>query len=153
PGEAQLRNPWHVRALAAACERGGGGISPDGGTISLTRGAAGLAALPATKGPLRARPYCFAGGALAGQSPRELEIATGILPVRGQMVLFRCSQPPIRRIVNEGSRYLVPRDDGHLLTGSTEEEVGFDKSTTQEAIAELTGFARGLVPALNEAQI
>ena len=69
------------------------------------------------------------------------------------MVLFRCDQPPITRIVNEGSRYLVPREDGRVLAGSTEEEVGFDKRTTEEAIADLVGFARGLVPALRDAKI
>jgi glycine oxidase len=69
------------------------------------------------------------------------------------MVLFRASERPIRHIVNEGSRYLVPRDDGHVLAGSTEEEVGFDKSNTDEAIAELVAFARGLAPALADAGI
>jgi glycine oxidase len=75
------------------------------------------------------------------------------LPIRGQIVLFRCHEPPITRIINEGSRYLVPREDGRVLAGSTEEEVGFDKRTTAEAIADLTEFARDLVPALREATI
>jgi glycine oxidase len=68
-------------------------------------------------------------------------------------VLFGCERPPITRIINEGSRYLVPRDDGHVLAGSTEEEVGFDKRTTDEAIFELTEFARGVLPALADAPI
>jgi glycine oxidase len=61
--------------------------------------------------------------------------------------------PPIRHILNVGSRYLVPREDGHVLAGSTEEEAGFDKSTTPEAIAALIDFARQHVPALNEATV
>jgi glycine oxidase len=69
------------------------------------------------------------------------------------MVLFRCEQPPIRRVINEGSRYLIPRLDGYLLAGSTEEEVGFDKRTTDEAIADITAFARAIVPALATATI
>ena len=48
---------------------------------------------------------------------------------------------------------LQPRDDGRVLAGSTEEEVGFDKRTTQEATAELAAFARDLVPALTSAPI
>jgi glycine oxidase len=69
------------------------------------------------------------------------------------MVLFRCEQPPLQRIVNEGSRYLVPREDGHVLVGSTEEEAGFDKRTTPEVIDDLTEFAKSLVPALADAAI
>jgi glycine oxidase len=47
----------------------------------------------------------------------------------------------------------VPRDDGRVLAGSTEEEVGFDKSNTPEAVAELTALARELVPALAHAPV
>jgi glycine oxidase len=40
-----------------------------------------------------------------------------------------------------------------VLAGSTEEHVGFDKRTTQEAVAELARFACDLVPALAGAAI
>ena len=69
------------------------------------------------------------------------------------MVLFRCSTPPVRRIINVGSRYLVPRDDGRVLAGSTEEEAGFDKRTTEQGISELIAFARGLIPRLADADV
>ena len=77
----------------------------------------------------------------------------GIFPIRGQMVMFKCERPPITRIINDGPRYLVPRDDGRVLVGSTEEEVGFDKRTTDDALSELVDLARSLVPALREAPI
>lgn len=80
-------------------------------------------------------------------------VPTGIFPMRGQMVLFRCARQPFKRVLNDGPRYLVPRDDGYVLAGSTEEEAGFDKSTTEEAIAELTNFATDLVPALRAANV
>ena len=47
----------------------------------------------------------------------------------------------------------MPRDDGHVLVGSTLEDVGFDKRTTAEAIAELLAFASSLVPALADADV
>ncbi len=37
-------------------------------------------------------------------------------------------------ILNEGHRYLVPRDDGLVLAGSCEEDVGYDESTTDEML-------------------
>jgi glycine oxidase len=104
-------------------------------------------------GPLRARRYCFTAGAWTGKLLSRLEIPIAVLPLRGQMVMFRCPQSPIRHILNDGSRYIVPRDDGRVLAGSTEEEVGFDKRTTEEAIAELIEFARTLVPILANAPI
>lgn len=151
--EAQLRNPWHLAAIVAACEGVGVKITPRVAASEFMLNGSELTAILTSAGPQRARQYCFTAGAWTGQILQRLGIATGILPIRGQMVLFQCERPAITRIINEGSRYLVPREDGRVLAGSTEEEVGFDKRTTDQAIAELTGFARGLVPALRESPI
>ena len=94
---------------------------------------------------MHANRYCFTAGAWTGKLLAELGVSVNVLPIRGQMVLYHCGRPPIERIVNEGSRYLVPRDDGRLLAGSTEEEAGFDKRTTEEGVAELAAFARELL--------
>jgi glycine oxidase len=47
----------------------------------------------------------------------------------------------------------VPRPDGRVLAGSTEEDVGFDKRTTAGAVSDLIRFACGLVPGLATAQV
>ena len=151
--EAQLRNPRHLHALIAACMRAGVEITGNLAAGNLVTGGGSIREIESSTGPLRARRYCFTAGAWTGQLLARLAIPIAVLPLRGQMVMFRCPQPPIRRILNVGSRYIVPRDDGRVLAGSTEEEVGFDKRTTDEAIAELTVFARALVPALADAPI
>ncbi|HEX5102315.1 MAG TPA: glycine oxidase ThiO [Pirellulaceae bacterium] len=153
PEEGQLRNPRHLKALVAACEKSGVTISPHIPASEFVVSKGELTELRTTAGALPARQFCFTAGAWTGHLLQRLGIGAGILPIRGQMVLFRCQRPPITRIVNLGSRYLVPRDDGYVLAGSTEEEVGFDKRTTEEAIADLTQFARDLAPALREATI
>jgi glycine oxidase len=153
PQESQLRNPRHVRALTRACELAGVTITPHVTITKIELDCGQLSEIQTLSGPLRARKYCFTAGAWTGQLLARLGIATGILPIRGQMALFHSDSPPITRIINEGSRYLVPRDDGYCLAGSTEEEVGFDKRTTPEAIDDLIAFARDLVPALREARI
>lgn len=153
PDEAQLRNPWHLRALAEACLGRGVELSPDCECRELEAAPGRLISIRTERERIEAAAYCFASGAWTQLLLRQLHLATGILPIRGQMVLFRCPQPPIRSIVNEGSRYVVPRDDGLVLAGSTEEAVGFDKSNTAEGVAELAQFARDLVPALRTATI
>ena len=153
PGEGQLRNPRHLQALVAACQHLGVTITPDVHVCGFCRQATELVAIESSSGPLRARQFCFTAGAWTGQLLTSLGITTGILPIRGQMVLFRCEVPPLTHILNEGSRYLVPRDDGFCLAGSTEEEVGFDKRTTPESIDDLITFARDLVPVLRAAPI
>jgi len=153
PRESQLRNPWHLGALAKACELAGATITPRALVTDAIVLHDQCDRLQTSLGPLQAKQYCFTAGAWTGQLLSRLGFSTGILPVRGQMVLFHRERPPVTRIINEGSRYLVPRDDGRVLAGSTEEEVGFDKRTTEEAIGDLTDFALNLVPALREAAI
>lgn len=153
PAESQLRNPRHLQALEAACRLAGVELTPNAAAHDFTVSQGELASITTTTGPLQARRYCLTSGAWTGQLLQRLGIHLGILPIRGQMVLFHCPEPPIHRIINAGSRYVVPRQDGYLLAGSTEEEVGFDKRTTDESITELIAFARNLVPALATATI
>lgn len=153
PGEAQLRNPDHLRALSVACERRGVQIRSDRGATGFDYANGRMTAVRTDAGLLHADQYCITSGAWTGRLLKQLGVTTGIMPIRGQMVLFKCETPPFRRVLNEGPRYLVPRDDGRVLVGSTEEEAGFDKSTTEEAVGKLVALARQLVPALRDARI
>ncbi len=100
-----------------------------------------------------AQQCCLAAGPWTSQLLEKLGIASGILPIRGQVILFRPEQRWLQRIVNEGHRYLVPRDDGRLLVGSNEEETGFVCETTQPTIEELRQWAIGMIPELEHVPI
>src|SRR5688572_14954440 len=80
-----------------------------------------------SQGQISADQICVTSGAWTGLLLQKLGLTLGVVPVRGQIVLFHGEQPAAKCVINEGSRYLVPREDGRLLAGSTEEEVGFDK--------------------------
>jgi glycine oxidase len=153
PDEGQLRNPHHLQALASACQLRGvelaGGVEALGFTLRGGR----LEQVETTAGPLVADRFAITGGAWTRLLMEQLGLPNGILPVRGQMVLYACGARPFSHVINEGPRYLVPRDDGRVLAGSTEEEVGFDKRTTPEGLEELTQFAESLVPALSRDRI
>ncbi|MBM4003868.1 MAG: glycine oxidase ThiO [Planctomycetes bacterium] len=147
--EAQLRNPRHLQALQAACAARGVDWLTGQPVEQIEVQSGRIVGLRTASGGAVAEQYCFAGGAWTGQLLRGLGYGLGILPIRGQMLLYRVDPAAVTRIINEGPRYIVPRDDGHVLVGSTEEEVGFDKSNTSEGIGELTRFAEELVPALS----
>lgn len=153
PGESQLRNPDHLLALRKACDQRGVLVRSDCEATGFDLSNGRIAAVRTDAGPLRAERYCITSGAWTQRLLEQLDITTGILPIRGQMVLFKCATTPFQRVLNEGPRYLVPRDDGHVLVGSSEEEAGFDKSTTEGVIAELVQLARDLVPDLRDATI
>ena len=76
-----------------------------------------------------------------------------IVPVRGQMILFRARPGEIRRIVLHHDRYVIPRRDGRVLMGSTLEYGGFEKTTTKQARDELFRRAVELFPTLGQSAI
>ncbi len=153
PQEAQLRNPWHLQALLAACRQRGVDVTADCPAQSFLVEAGLVTGVQTPQGVIQAEQYCICSGAWTRLLLEQLGISNGIEPIRGQMVLFRCPRPPLKRIIIEGTRYLVPREDGRVLAGSTEEEVGFDTRTTEEAVADLTGFATTLAPVLADAEV
>ncbi|MCQ8182903.1 glycine oxidase ThiO [Methylomonas sp. SURF-1] len=71
-----------------------------------------------------------------------------IQPVRGQMLLFDAKPETLHYMVLDGDQYLIPRRDGKILVGSTVEQAGFDKTTTEQAREQLYRFATQLLPIL-----
>ena len=85
-------------------------------------------------------------------SSRLATTALSIKPIRGQMLCLR-PQRRLSTIVLDGGHYLIPRRDGHLLIGSTMEDVGFDKRTTTTARRQLLAWATSLWRDLADASL
>ncbi len=153
PDEAQIRNPRHLAALAAACRKLGVVIDENVSATDFEIVGDRVVGVATTAGRVLASDICLTAGAWSEALMRRLGLELSVYPVRGQMILYRCAQPPATHVIDEGPRYLVPRDDGRVLVGSTEEDVGFDKNTTDEGLAELSQFAREILPPLAEAKI
>jgi glycine oxidase len=83
-----------------------------------------------------------------------LGIAPGaVLPARGQIVELEMPQPLLKSVVFGPRAYLVPRDDGRVLVGSTMEFVGYRREVTAGAVRDLLDAALDLVPALADANL
>jgi len=75
-------------------------------------------------------------------------------PVKGQMLCVVMPEKNLlRHVIRHPDVYLIPRSDGRLLIGATQEEAGFDKQTVPETIQKLRQAALKLVPRLAEARI
>jgi glycine oxidase len=76
--------------------------------------------------------------------------ALAIRPVRGQMICYQATPGYLRHILLKNNVYVIPRRDGHILVGSTVEDVGFDKGTTEAAKTLLAGAAEAILPGMNQ---
>ena len=149
PGECQLRNPRFVKALRQACDQAGVEIRSH---VRVNRFASGGPQITAfateSNEQIRARSFVVAAGAWTQTILASAGVVPEIFPIRGQMLQYESPEPRLRSVVNVGSRYFVPRSDGLLLVGATEEEVGFEKANTAEGVAELRRFAERTLPGL-----
>jgi glycine oxidase len=153
PGRSQLRNPRHLRALTLACERRGVALRPGVAAEGFEVAADRVAAVRTAEGPLPCDQLIVAAGAWSGGLLEGLGLDVPTPPVKGQIVLLRCGRPVLRRVVEWGRNYLVPRDDGRVLAGATEEDAGFDTRPTPLAVRDLIDLALRLCPALTEAEV
>jgi glycine oxidase len=53
-----------------------------------------------------------------------------VKPIRGQMVAFQTAKRLFSKVIYSPRGYLIPRQDGRIIAGSTTEDVGFDKAVT-----------------------
>jgi len=153
PEVANIRNPRLGQALLADLQSRENvlvrehsqvvGMETSGGVVSGVVVSAGQERVS-----YRADRLILCAGAWTGVLARQLNLSLPVEPVKGQMLLYRLPQPPVREIVLTRGRYLIPRRDGHLLVGSTLEYTGFDKTPTQDARHSLRASAEALLPLL-----
>lgn len=153
PDRAQIRNPRHLQALIAACAARGVRLRPHTAARGLETHGERLMAVQTATERFECGAVVIAAGAWSEGLLAGVGLAVPTRPVKGQIVLLRADRPPSRRIIEHGSRYLVPRDDGRVLVGATEEDAGFDTRPTSAAVHGLLGEALRLCPALAHAEV
>ncbi len=153
PDMAQVRNPRHIKALLAGCQSCGAQLRAHCPVRGFEQQGKRILAVKTDRGKLQAGRFLLATGAWTDALLEQMGWRPGIRPVRGQIALLNTGTPVFRRVLVCGSRYLVPRPDGRVLVGSTEEDAGFEKHTTAGAIGDLLALACQLVPSLAEAPL
>ncbi len=152
PDRAQIRNPWHLRALIEACKGRGVSILADHAVTGFESVGDRLTRIQTPNGSFECGMVVVSAGPWSGELLSGLGLSIQTPPIKGEIVLLRTNPPVLKRIIELGAHYLVPREDGRVLVGATEEEVGFDLKSTPKAIRDLLEFALRLCPALASAE-
>ena len=145
PYIAQIRTPRLLRALLAkvAPEIT---IYPRKAAWSLWLEGGRVAGVDAGTERIKADQVVIAGGAWSAALLDDVGVELPVWPIRGQMILLRGEPETISRIILHDERYVIPRRDGHVLVGSTLEDVGFEKTTTRSVCRELLTAACDMCP-------
>jgi glycine/D-amino acid oxidase-like deaminating enzyme len=96
---------------------------------------------------------------VAAVGPWSAEMLAGvgvdvpISPLRGQILRLDAPGPPLRVSLWWDTDYATSKSDGLLWVGTTEEEVGFDDRTTDDARDQIIGSAVRMLPFLEDAEL
>lgn len=148
PEVAQVRNPRLNKALLTWLNRQGAEVLPTTRVLRLVSDGSSVVGVETNRGTMVADGYIVAAGAWSAGVLASLGISVPVRPVRGQMLLYQVAPGELGPIVLENGVYIIPRRDGHVVVGSTLEDVGFDKRTTEAAARQLHQAATGIYPSL-----
>lgn len=153
PELAQIRNPRLVKSLVKYLKAQGVDFLTGCDVQRVVAHNGRVAGVMTARGEIRAPKVVIAGGAWTAQLLEGMGVNLRITPVRGQMLLFHGRPDMIKRILLDQGQYVIPRQDGRVLVGSTIEQVGFDKSITDVALELLRGAAFRMVPELESCEL
>ena len=149
-GDHQIDPRRLLPALALAVERRGvdlrrrtrvSGVFPEAGGVRIAYDTSG------ESGELRADIAVIAAGVWSEDGIDTPAPPLGLRPVKGQLLRLR-GEPIIQRVVRTPDVYLVPRSDGELIVGASEEEQGFDAQPTAGAVFDLLRDAWEVLPGI-----
>ena len=92
--------------------------------------------------------FVIATGAWSAAWSEQLDIEIPVQPVQGQMLLFKTPQNWLPTMCMNKVMYLIPRQDGHVVCGSSMRQCGFDTQTTNTTLQHIQESCFDMVPEL-----
>jgi glycine oxidase len=152
--EAQITPIRLVRALARTAAAQGVEIREGAPVGALTIRSGQLHGVQTAEGQVRADVVVLAAGPWSPALASPSGVALDVRPNRGQLVMLRPrGGAALGHVLTWRGSYLVPKPDGTIVAGSTEEDAGFDDRPTVEGVSSLLQFACRAVPALGQAAV
>jgi glycine oxidase len=150
---AHLTPPRFVRALGRAAAVHGAEICEGTPAIGFDIGGGEARSVKTGDGASAADWIVIAAGPWSREVATSAGIDVDVRPQRGQLAAIDPGSTILSRSVFWSGGYLVPKGDGTIIAGGTEEDAGFDDRPTVEGVTTLLALASRLVPALGKATL
>jgi glycine oxidase len=150
--EASLDTRAFTDATLEAAQRKGVQIFAGNGAKALWKTGGKCKGLLLENGQAEAKWTVIAAGCFSARIEGVAPYAP-VFPAKGQMMALRCESVEIQHILWLEHTYLVPRNDGRIIAGSTIERTGFDRDVTAGGLKKILNEATKLAPGLEKARI
>ncbi len=153
PEDGQVNPLRLMQALVLGATFGGAKVMEDtrveGFAVEGTR----VTGIRTNRGKIPAGVVVLAGGAFSAFLPGELGVRLPVHPVKGEILAVNARPAPIKANVWNSQCYVVPKRDGRMIVGATEEPGVYDRRPTLGGVAHLSRAAVKLVPELSRAPL
>jgi len=150
PDDNQINNRRLVDMLKKAFVARGGRLEENSSIVSIETENRGALRVAGPSGETPASAIVVAAGcwsAQIGGIPEALR--PPVRPVKGQIIALRLSDDVnFGHVIRSPDIYLVPKDDGRLVLGASQEEMGFDKTPTAGEVMRLLERGWEAVPSI-----
>ncbi len=151
PNEGSVDAPRLVQAYARAAARAGARFREGVSVLGFTRDGERLTGLRLHDGQIGFDRVVLAAGPWTARWTAELGVPIPVFPVRGQVIAVGGLTTGIRHVLYFGKNYLVPKPDGTIILGATQEDAGFDSRNTLGGLTFLANGGQRIAPALADA--
>jgi glycine oxidase len=147
PQDIQVENRRLLNALVNSVDKLGVRIYTNTNADSLLAEQGRIKGVQTSCGFVSCRTVIIAAGTWSSLIQRSK--TPPIEPVRGQMICFDAKPQLTRHVIFSPRGYLVPRQDGRLLAGSTSENAGFTKHVTAGGLSSILAHALEITPTVS----
>ncbi len=152
PDEASLNARTFTVAVLKAAREKSVQIVAGNGAKALWKNGGRCHGLILEHGQVEANHTIIAAGCFSARIDGVAPYAP-VFPAKGQMIALRCDAMKLERVLWLEHTYLVPRNDGKIVAGSTIERGGFDHDVTAGGLKKILTEAIKLAPGLEAARI
>ncbi|MDY7221957.1 glycine oxidase ThiO [Halalkalibacterium halodurans] len=150
PEESHLFAPDYVKALEIGCRKLGVTIEDEVGHISIEAWMEHQVLRGPSGKQWAGDRLIVCAGAWASEHEETFSLRVPVYPIRGQICAYEVPAGDVRHIVYTSQGYIVPKGNGTVVNGASEDIAGYDTTVTEQGIKRLTNWNGHIFPFLNE---
>jgi glycine oxidase len=155
PYDGQVNPRVLLPALVRACHRRGVELHEGARVTRILIDDEAVAGVEVNGESVEADVVVLCAGAWSGTiGGLPEDVVPQVRPIRGQILrLTRTADFATRKVVRGPRAYLLPKDDGTIVVGATQEEAGFDATPTAGGVKTILENAWEMVPSIYDLPI
>lgn len=148
PEESHVFAPDYVKALETACRLNGVIIHDQLETVEVVEWRDRLVLKSKDNQTFTGDRLVVCSGAWSSELEDKFGLRIPVYPIRGQICAYDLPENDIKHIVYTSQGYFVPKANGTLVNGASEDIAGFRTDVTEKGIARLTNWNKKVFPHL-----